>query len=122
MRLTLASNPHLERQPSPYYPFPSLLFKQFSLDYETKTSYTGLVNYTVNGNAVAVPVTINVNDLVAGAPCAPGTLKCGLGPSTPTAPAYGPTSSQARPTSRRIRSSSSWIIHLVGAAPSFRCH
>ncbi len=45
-----------------------------ALDYETKTSYTGQVNYTVNGNSVAVPVTINVTDVAAEKPCPPGTL------------------------------------------------
>ena len=45
-----------------------------ALDYETKTFYTGQVNYTVNGNAVAVPVAINVNGLAAEVPCAPGAL------------------------------------------------
>jgi len=34
-----------------------------SLDYETKASYTGRVEYTVQGQAAAIDVTINVTDL-----------------------------------------------------------
>ena len=42
-----------------------------SLDYETKSSYTGKVEYTVNGYATAINVTINVTDVEAGKPDAP---------------------------------------------------
>ena len=43
-----------------------------SLDYETKTSYTGQVNWTVQGQAAVVNVTISVTDVT--------------GPETPAAP------------------------------------
>ena len=42
-----------------------------SLDYETKSSYTGQVGYTVNGHASAISVTITLTDLEAGQPDAP---------------------------------------------------
>ncbi|MDE0004709.1 MAG: fibronectin type III domain-containing protein, partial [Rhodospirillaceae bacterium] len=42
-----------------------------SLDYENKSSYTGKVKYTVNGQAVAISLTINLTDLEAGQPDAP---------------------------------------------------
>ena len=42
-----------------------------NLDYETKSSYTGKVEYTVNGYATAINVTINVTDAEAGKPDAP---------------------------------------------------
>ena len=41
------------------------------LDYETKSSYTGKVEYTVNGHASAINVTINLRDLEAGKPGTP---------------------------------------------------
>ncbi len=42
-----------------------------TLDYETKNSYTGQVGYTVDGNASAITVTINVTDLTTGQADAP---------------------------------------------------
>ena len=42
-----------------------------TIDYETKSSYTGKVNWTVQGQAAAADVTINVADLEAGQPDAP---------------------------------------------------
>ncbi|MDE2869004.1 MAG: fibronectin type III domain-containing protein, partial [Chloroflexota bacterium] len=42
-----------------------------NLDYETQSSYTGKVEYTVNGYATAINVTINVTDAEAGKPDAP---------------------------------------------------
>ena len=42
-----------------------------NLDYETKSSYTGKVNWTVQGQAVFATVTIDVTDLEAGKPDAP---------------------------------------------------
>ena len=42
-----------------------------NLDYEAKSSYTGKVNWTVQGQAVFATVTINVTDLEAGKPDAP---------------------------------------------------
>ena len=42
-----------------------------NLDYETKSSYTGQVNWTVQGQAAAADVTINVTDAEAGQPDAP---------------------------------------------------
>ena len=42
-----------------------------TLDYETKSSYTGKVEYTVQGQAAEVGLTINVTDLEAGQPDAP---------------------------------------------------
>ena len=42
-----------------------------NLDFETKSSYTGKVNWTVQGQAAAADVTINLTDLEAGKPDAP---------------------------------------------------
>ncbi len=42
-----------------------------SLDYETKSSYTGKVGFTVNGQATVINLTINVTDVEAGKPDAP---------------------------------------------------
>ena len=42
-----------------------------SLDYETETSYSGTVNYTVDGHAAVINVNISVLDLEAGKPKTP---------------------------------------------------
>ena len=42
-----------------------------TLDYETKSSYTGTVTWTVQGQTATVNLTINVTDLEAGKPDAP---------------------------------------------------
>ena len=42
-----------------------------SLDYETKSSYTGQVNWTVQGQAAAAELTINVTDIEPGQPGTP---------------------------------------------------
>ncbi len=42
-----------------------------TLDYETKDSYTGKVNWTVQGQSATASLTINVNDLEAGKADAP---------------------------------------------------
>ena len=42
-----------------------------TLDYETKSSYTGKVEYTVQEQAVAIDLTINVTDIEAGKPDTP---------------------------------------------------
>ncbi|MYA19442.1 MAG: hypothetical protein F4Z25_04055, partial [Chloroflexi bacterium] len=47
------------------------LAEDANLDYETKTSYTGKVHWTVQGQAAAANLTINVTDVEAGKPDAP---------------------------------------------------
>ena len=42
-----------------------------ALDYETKNSYTGQINWTVQGRATVANLTINVTDVEAGKPAAP---------------------------------------------------
>ena len=44
-----------------------------ALDYETKSSYTGKVSWTVNNQAAVANLTINVTDVVAERLCRPGT-------------------------------------------------
>ena len=56
-----------------------------SLDFETKSSYTGQVNWTVQGQAAAADVTISVTDLEAGQPAAPTVTRTTF--SEPTNPA-----------------------------------
>ena len=56
-----------------------------TLDYETKNSYTGQVNWTVQGQAAAADVTITVTDLEAGQPAAPTVTRTAF--SEPTNPA-----------------------------------
>ncbi len=46
-----------------------------TLDYETKSSYTGTVTYTVQGLTATATVTINVNDLEAGKPGTPSVTR-----------------------------------------------
>ena len=61
-----------------------------SLDYETKSSYAGQVEYTVDGNASAITLTINVTDAVApGQPTAPTVARTEF--SEPTTPALDVT-------------------------------
>ena len=55
------------------------------LDYETKSSYTGKVEYTVNGYATAINVTVNLIDLEAGKPGTPTVTRTRF--SEPTDPA-----------------------------------
>ena len=55
-----------------------------TLDYETKSSYTGTVGWTVQGQAATASVTINVTDVEAGKPDAPTlTRKTFAEPSDP---------------------------------------
>ena len=42
-----------------------------TLDYETKTSYTGIVSYTVDGHAATINLTIDVTDVEGTIPSAP---------------------------------------------------
>ena len=56
-----------------------------ALDYETKSSYTGQVRWTVQGQAAVANLTINVVDLEAGKPDAPTVTRTEF--SEPTAPA-----------------------------------
>ena len=60
-----------------------------TIDYETKSSYTGKVNWTVQGQAAAADVTINVTDLEAGQPDAPTVTRTEF--SEPTNPALDVT-------------------------------
>ena len=46
-----------------------------TLDYETKSSYTGTVTYTIQGQTATASVTINVNDLEAGKPGTPSVTR-----------------------------------------------
>ncbi|MCY3655644.1 MAG: fibronectin type III domain-containing protein [Chloroflexi bacterium] len=55
------------------------------LDYETKSSYTGKVEYTVGGHATAINVTVNLIDLEAGKPGTPTVTRTRF--SEPTGPA-----------------------------------
>ena len=55
------------------------------LDFETKSSYTGKVEYTVNGYATAIDVTVNLIDLEAGKPGTPAVTRTRF--SEPTSPA-----------------------------------
>ena len=59
------------------------------LDYETKNSYTGKVNWTVQGQAAAADVTISLTDLEAGQPDAPTVTRTEF--SEPTNPALDVT-------------------------------
>ena len=60
-----------------------------TLDYETKSSYTGQVKWTVQGQAAVADVTINVTDLEAGQPDAPTVTRTEF--SEPTNPALDVT-------------------------------
>ncbi|MYD94712.1 MAG: hypothetical protein F4Y02_13705 [Chloroflexi bacterium] len=60
-----------------------------NLDFETKSSYTGKVNWTVQGQAVAADLTINLTDLEAGQPDAPTVTRTEF--SEPTNPALDVT-------------------------------
>ncbi|MYE07093.1 MAG: hypothetical protein F4Y04_07745, partial [Chloroflexi bacterium] len=60
-----------------------------NLDYESESSYAGRVEYTVNGYATAINVTINVTDLEAGQPAAPTVTRTEF--SEPTNPALDVT-------------------------------
>ncbi|MXY98465.1 MAG: hypothetical protein F4Z29_12135, partial [Gemmatimonadetes bacterium] len=52
-----------------------------TIDYETRTSYTGKVGYTVDGYATAINVTINVTDVTG--PEAPAAPTVAAGATTP---------------------------------------
>ncbi len=53
------------------------------LDYETKSSYTGLVEYTVQGQAAVINVTINLTDMaVPEPPAAPAVTPAAAAPTT----------------------------------------
>ena len=56
-----------------------------TLDYETKSSYTGKVNWTVQGQAAAADVTINVTDVGPGQPGAPTLTRTQFEVETPPA-------------------------------------
>ena len=60
-----------------------------NLDYETKSSYAGKVEYTVNGYATAINVTINVTDAEAAQPDAPTVTRTTF--DEPTNPALDVT-------------------------------
>ena len=60
-----------------------------SLDYETKSSYTGQVEYTVQGQAAFANVTINVTDVEPGQPGTPTVARTKF--SAPTNPALDVT-------------------------------
>ncbi len=60
-----------------------------TLDYETKSSYTGKVNWTVQEQAAVVNLTINVTDIEASAPNAPTLTRTQF--SVPTSPALDVT-------------------------------
>ena len=53
-----------------------------TLDHETKNSYTGKVEYTVDGNAAVINVTINVTDVTAPQPDAPTVTRSTTNPTT----------------------------------------
>ena len=46
-----------------------------ALDYETKSSYTGIVSYTVDGHAATINLTINVTDVEGTIPNAPAVTR-----------------------------------------------
>ena len=60
-----------------------------SLDYESKNSYAGKVEYTVNGYATAINLTINLTDLEVGQPDAPTVTRTRF--DEPTNPALDVT-------------------------------
>ena len=53
-----------------------------TLDHETKSSYTGKVEYTVEGHAAVINVTINVTDVTAPRPDAPTVTRSTTNPTT----------------------------------------
>ena len=56
-----------------------------TLDYETKSSYTGKVNWTIQGQAAAADLTINVTDLAAIVGDAPTVTRTRFEEETPPA-------------------------------------
>ncbi len=60
-----------------------------TLDYETKSSYSGQVSWTVKGQAAVASLTINVTDLEAGKPGTPAVTRTEF--SEPTDPALDVT-------------------------------
>ncbi len=60
-----------------------------TIDYETKSSYTGQVTYTVQGQTATIDLTINVTEVEAGKPGAPTLTRTEF--SEPTAPALDVT-------------------------------
>ena len=56
-----------------------------TLDYETKSSYTGQVNWEVQGQAAAADLTINVTDVAAGQPGTPTLTRTQFEVETPPA-------------------------------------
>ena len=60
-----------------------------TLDYETKSSYTGKVKWTVQGQAAVANLTINVGDVAPAKPAAPTLARTEL--SAPSAPALDVT-------------------------------
>ena len=60
-----------------------------ALDYETKSSYTGKVEYSVGGIATAIDVTVNLTDVEAGKPGTPTLARTQF--SEPTNPALDVT-------------------------------
>ena len=56
-----------------------------TLDYETKSSYTGKVHFTVQGQAVVINLTVNVTDIETGTPGTPTLTRTRF--SVPTNPA-----------------------------------
>ena len=60
-----------------------------TLDYETKDSYTGAVEYTVQGQSASVSLTINVSDVGTGKPDTPTVTRTAF--SEPSNPALDVT-------------------------------
>ena len=66
-----------------------LVAEDATLDYETKSSYTGKVEYTIQGQPAVVNLTINVADVAPGKPDAPTLTRTQF--SEPTDPALDVT-------------------------------